>query len=124
LIDAGRCENSRHLKAVPIVESPGRPAVLPSLETVMSGAYRPLSRPLFIYVNTRSVSRPEVEEFINFYLQNAPAMVKEVRSVPLSRTTYTQVTDNFKRRKTGTVFGGNTETGLTVEELLRRETKH
>lgn len=43
--------------------------VLPSQENVLQGIYNPLSRPLFIYVNRKAAERPEVKEFVEFYLQ-------------------------------------------------------
>ncbi|MGZ8156162.1 MAG: PstS family phosphate ABC transporter substrate-binding protein [Burkholderiales bacterium] len=57
-------ENRDKLKSVPIVEKDGKPAVAPSLESVVNGTYQPLARPIFIYVNTKAAQRPEVKEFI------------------------------------------------------------
>lgn len=117
-------ENTGKLKAVPIVEKDGKPAVSPSFETVKNGAYQPLSRPIFIYVNAKSVERPEVKEFVEFYLKNAPALVKEVKYVPLPDAAYSLALENLKKKKTGTGFGGEAEVGVSVEELLKREGKH
>ena len=47
-------ENKDRLKAVPISMKGGKP-VLPSEETVVDGTYQPLSRPIFIYVNVKSL---------------------------------------------------------------------
>src|SRR3954463_6592408 len=55
-------ENKDKLKAVPIVNDKGQ-AVLPSMEAVEKGTYSPLSRPIFIYVNAKSLAKPEVREF-------------------------------------------------------------
>ena len=74
-------ENKDKLKAVPVDdqdESNGQGAILPSLETVKDGSYAPLSRPLYIYVNSRAANRPEVVEFVNFYLDNAAELSQEV----------------------------------------------
>ncbi|MCA9234779.1 MAG: PstS family phosphate ABC transporter substrate-binding protein [Planctomycetales bacterium] len=62
-------ENKDKLKLVAVDSGAG--PVKPSLETVMDGTYTPLSRPLFIYVNKKSLERPEVAEFVKFYLANA-----------------------------------------------------
>jgi len=114
-------ENQDKLKAVPIVEKAGKPAVAPSPETVMNGTYQPLSRPLFIYVNaTAAAFKPEVKEFINFYLQNAPTLVKEVKYVPLPAHEYKAVDAHWKALKPGTGFGGVPEVGVKIEELLKR----
>jgi phosphate transport system substrate-binding protein len=117
-------ENAKKLKAVPIVEKAGKPAVAPSFETVKNGTYQPLSRPVFIYVNAKSVNRPEVKEFVEYYLNNAPKLSREVKLVPLPDTAYKLARENFKKVKTGTGFGGEAEVGVSVEELLKREGKH
>jgi phosphate transport system substrate-binding protein len=117
-------ENAKKLKAVPIVEKAGKPAVAPSFEAVKNGTYQPLSRPVFIYVNAKSVEKPEVKEFVEYYLNNAPKLSKEVKLVPLPDTAYKLARENFKKVKTGTGFGGEAEVGVSVEELLKREGKH
>ncbi|HSI95179.1 MAG: PstS family phosphate ABC transporter substrate-binding protein, partial [Methylophilaceae bacterium] len=114
-------ENKDKLKAAGIIEKAGKPAVLPSQETVMSGTYQPLSRPIFIYVNaTAAAFKPEVKEFINFYLKNAPELVKEVKYVPLPANEYAAVEAHWKSLKPGTGFGGVPEVGVKIEELLKR----
>jgi phosphate transport system substrate-binding protein len=114
-------ENKDKLKAAGIIEKAGKPAVLPSMETVMNGSYQPLSRPLFIYVNaTAAAFKPEVKEFVNFYLKNAPTLVKEVKYVPLPANEYAAVDKHWKSLKPGTGFGGVPEVGVKIEELLAR----
>jgi phosphate transport system substrate-binding protein len=98
-------------------------AVAPSVETVMDGTYQPLARPIFIYVSDKAMSKPEVKEFVEYYLKNAPKLVKEVGYVPLSPMHYNQALKNFSSKKLGTGFGGKNEVGIRVEELLAREGK-
>lgn len=117
-------ENTDKLRAVPIVEKEGRPAVMPSIENVKNGSYQPLARPIFIYVNAKSADRPEIREFIEFFLKQAPKLVREVKYVPLPDSAYRLAMENFNKRKTGTGFGGEAEVGVSVEELLKREGKH
>jgi phosphate transport system substrate-binding protein len=117
-------ENSKKLKAVPIVEKAGKPAVAPSMETVKNGTYQPLSRPIFIYVNAKAMEKKEVRDFVEFYLRNAPKLVAEVKYVPLPEKAYKLATDNFQKKKLGTGFGGEPEVGVSVEDLLQREGKH
>lgn len=74
----------------------GSEVVKPSLETVSNGTYTPLSRPLFIYVNSTSVKSPEVVDFVNFYLNNAGELSKDVGYIPLPTEKYTQQIQNFK----------------------------
>jgi phosphate transport system substrate-binding protein len=117
-------ENTSKLKAVPIVAAAGKPAVTPSAETVKNGTYQPLSRPIFIYVNAKSMEKPEVRDFVEFYIKNAPKLVKEVKYVPLPDMAYKLAMDNVKKKKLGTGFGGMAEVGVSVEELLKREGTH
>jgi len=116
-------ENQDKLKAAPILDKGARRAVSPSLQTVMDGTYQPLARPIFIYVSDKGMQRPEVREFVEYYLKNAPKLVKEVGYVPLSQQHYDMALRNFSSRKLGTGFGGKSEVGVKVEELLAREAK-
>lgn len=114
-------ENQDKLKAVPIIAKKGAPAVSPSMEAVKDGSYQPLSRPLFIYVNaTAAAFKPEVKAFIDFYLQNAPTLVKEVKYIPLPANEYAAVTKHWKALKPGTGFDGTPEIGVKIEDLLAR----
>ena len=88
-------ENKDRLKLVGVDNGNG--AVKPSLETVKNGSYSPLSRPLFIYVNSTAVARPEVISFIDFYLENAPQLSKEVGYIPLPASEYDKQKSNFKQ---------------------------
>jgi phosphate transport system substrate-binding protein len=113
-------ENKGKLKAVPIVNKAGKP-VEPSLEHVIDGTYEPLSRPIFIYVSAKALDRPEVKEFVEFYLKNGGALAKEVKYVPLSDADYKHALDNLNRRKTGSAFKGESEVGVKVADLLKRD---
>lgn len=116
-------ENQSRLKAVPIVEKAGKPAVLPSQESVIGGTYQPLSRPIFIYVNAKSLQKPEVKEFIEFYMKEGPTIAKEVKYVPLPATAYKMNLDHLAKGRKGTVFGGEAEVGVTIDALMAREAK-
>ncbi|MFZ3087655.1 MAG: PstS family phosphate ABC transporter substrate-binding protein [Methylotenera sp.] len=114
-------ENKDKLRAVPVAAKAGSAGVLPSAATVMDGTYQPLSRPIFIYVNATSAAfKPEVKAFVNYYLDNAPALVKEVKYVPLPAEDYAAVKAHFKAMKPGTGFGGKNEVGIKITDLLNR----
>jgi len=114
-------ENKAKLRAIPISAKAGSPAVMPSPEAVKDGTYQPLARPIFIYVNaTAAAFKPEVKAFVNFYLENAPALVAEVKYVPLTTEDYTAVKAHFKAMKPGTGFGGKNEVGIKVKDLINR----
>ena len=115
-------ENTARLKAVPVVNPKGK-AVAPSMENVLSGAYEPLSRPIFIYVSAKAYEKPEVREFVEFYMKHGAKLSKEVKYVPLPDRAYTTSLEHLKKGKLGTVFGGVAEVGVTIDELLKREGK-
>jgi phosphate transport system substrate-binding protein len=115
-------ENRDKLKAVPIVNEKGRP-VAPSMEAVEQGNYSPLSRPIFIYVSAKSLEKPEVKEFIEYYMKHGGKLAKEVKYVPLPESAYRMALEHVQKGKKGTVFGGMAEVGITIEELLKREAK-
>ena len=79
-------ENEDKLKLVAVDSGEG--CVLPSVETIADGAYSPLSRPLFIYVSKTSLERPEVREFVRFYMEHGAELTAEVGYVPLSAQEY------------------------------------
>ncbi len=116
-------ENKDKLKAVPIVNKGTTKAVSPGIETVMDGTYQPLARPIFIYVSEKSMSRPEVKEFIEFYLTHGAKLSKEVGYVPLGKQHYDLAMKNFKGKKLGTGFGGKAEVGVKLDDLLNRPAK-
>jgi phosphate transport system substrate-binding protein len=102
----------------------GKAGVLPSMETVKNGSYAPLSRPIFIYVSKKSARRPEVQRFVDFYLETRPTLVSEVKYVPLPEAEYDGVSRNgFKNGQAGTAFGGKAEVGVSIMELLNRRPK-
>ncbi len=97
--------NKSKLKLIPIDNGDGKP-VAPSPDTVRSGAYHPLSRPLFIYVNAESAKRPEVRSFVDFLLTNPKKIVEhpKVSYVGLSDALYEAARGRINSGKTGTAF--------------------
>jgi phosphate transport system substrate-binding protein len=79
-------ENQDKVKLVAIDAGDG--CVTPTASTIESGAYKPLSRPLFIYVNRASMDKPEVKAFVEFYMTKAQQLVREVGYVPLADSAY------------------------------------
>jgi phosphate transport system substrate-binding protein len=79
-------ENKDKLKLVAI--DSGKGPVLPSKETIDNATYVPLSRPLFIYPNKAAMARPEVKEFLKFYMTKGPALVAEVGYIPMQPDVY------------------------------------
>lgn len=79
--------NKDKLKLVPVNDeddSNGAGAIFPTLQTVKDKTYTPLSRPLFIYVNSTAAEKAVVQDFVTFYLENAATLVTEVGYIPLT----------------------------------------
>ena len=112
--------NQSKLKAVAV--DSGNGAVLPSRETVETGEYQPLSRPLFIYINSSAAQKnPALKDLVEMYLAKAPEIVSQVGYVPLPEDGYRLTKIHFQRGKVGTVFGGRSAFNLTIGELLRKQ---
>ena len=114
-------ENAKKLKAAAIWN--GKAFVAPSDKVVEDGSYQPLARPIFIYVNAKSLEKPEVKEFIDFYMTHGAKLTKEVKYVPLPANIYKANVEHMNKPKLGTVFGGVPEVGVKIDELVKRETK-
>ena len=74
-------ENADSLKAVEI--DGGEGCVAPSVDTARDGTYVPLSRPLFIYVKTESLARPEVFGFTEYFLTNSIQLAEDALFIPV-----------------------------------------
>ncbi len=79
-------ENQDNLKIVPIDEGNG--PVAPTAQSINDGTYSPLSRPIFVYLNTDSLARPEVRSFVDFYIDNAAGIANEVGYIELPEEMY------------------------------------
>lgn len=86
-------ENKESLKLIGVDNGSG--AVLPSFETVKEGAYAPLSRPVHIYVSNKAVKNPAVVAFVNFYLETAAELVRDVGYIALTDEEYQEQKEKF-----------------------------
>jgi phosphate transport system substrate-binding protein len=75
-------QNRDKLKALGIDGSKG--CVKPSRQTVQSGEYTPLARPLFVYVKQDSLARPEVKAFLRYMVDHERAIARAAQFVPLT----------------------------------------
>lgn len=90
-------ENKEKLKVLGIEPEPGKAAVKPSQATVLDKSYTPLSRPLYIYVNSKAIKRPEVVKFVEFYLDNAKDLAESAGYVPLPDAEYNAEIEKFSK---------------------------
>jgi phosphate transport system substrate-binding protein len=76
-------ENEGEVKAVKIDGGDG--CVAPSAETVQSGEYKPLSRPLFTYVREdRLEEKAAIDPFLTFLLDNEARLARAAKFVPMT----------------------------------------
>jgi phosphate transport system substrate-binding protein len=75
-------ENQDTLKALEVDDGSG--CVAPSVETAQNDEYVPLSRPLFIYPSDKALQQPEVEAFVQYYLDNVNSVAETVGFIPLT----------------------------------------
>ena len=114
-------ENKTKLKLVAIDDEKGNGPVFPTDSTVRTGLYAPLSRPEFIYINAVSASSPVVQEFVKFYMENAPVLVKEVGYVPLPAEVYQLSYQRFLNKKTGSMFQNKSTVGVDLIALMKAD---
>jgi len=114
-------ENKDKLNALAIVAKNKTNAVEPTEATVMDGTYQPLARPLFIYVNgTKGAFDKDVKAFVEYYIANAPKLVKEVKYIPLNTAEYAAVSKHWQSKKSGSGFDGTSDVNLKIEDLIKR----
>jgi phosphate transport system substrate-binding protein len=90
-------ENKDRLNLVKV--NNGNGCVTPTAKTVQSRRYKPLSRPLFIYVKKTSFAKAPVRAFIGFILKNERAIARRARFVPLTDAQLALARDKFKGRR-------------------------
>ncbi|ACL23434.1 PstS family phosphate ABC transporter substrate-binding protein [Chloroflexus aggregans] len=112
-------EYADRLRAVAIDNGNG--CVAPSIETISNGQYQPLARPIFIYVRADRLARAEVRTFVDLYLQNGSLFASQALYVPLPSTAYELALRRVERRRTGSIFSGGSQVGLSIEQLLQLE---
>lgn len=86
-------EHKNKLNAVSI--DSGKGPVVPDDATINNETYAPLSRIVYIYVSKKAAKRPEVKEFVNYYIDNAAELVKSVKYVPLAADKYAAAKKEF-----------------------------
>lgn len=113
--------HQKRLKALGIEwDAKSKPAVKPSEEAVLAGTYNPLARPLFIYVNVKSLEKPEVKKFVEFYLQNVDRLAREVKYIPLPSEAYGKIKSRFEKMEKGTAFLHQSDLAVPIGEILNR----
>jgi len=116
-------ENRERLKILPIddgVPTNGDGPIAPTMETIRNGTYQPLSRPVFIYVATKSLGRPEVQAFMEYYLRRGTALIDTIGYVALPERAYQLGKARLDAKTTGSIFVGGSQVGVSIDQLLEK----
>jgi len=94
--------NKAKLKLLAIDGGDGKP-VAPNIDGIRAGTYKPLSRTLYVYVNTESLRRPDVGAFLTFFLTSARKIVEHpmVNYVALPDERYAEGLNALKKAAGG-----------------------
>ena len=113
-------ENRDRLKLLGIDGGDG--CVSPSEETINNGTYRPLSRPVFIYLRKDSALKPHIQEFIRYFLSEdgGQKLVSEVGYIPFPDKIYGLIQARVDSTAIGTLFGGSQPHKRSIEEILSK----
>ncbi|MFN3462517.1 MAG: PstS family phosphate ABC transporter substrate-binding protein [Terricaulis sp.] len=111
-------ENQSRLRGLAIDNGAG--PIEPNVQNAENGSYAPLSRPMFIYVNAAALRRPQVQQFVQYFVNNAGRYSTQVGYIPLPANAYQTYLQRAQRRTQGTAFGGRQAIGITIAELLAR----
>ncbi len=113
--------NKDKLKLVGVDNNNGHP-IKPSLDVIRGGTYKPLSRPLFLYVNKEAFRRPEVKAFLQYIFENAKSIVEHprVNYVALSKELYDMGWDRLTHGKTGSAMAAAGPKGGGLDEVYSK----
>jgi phosphate transport system substrate-binding protein len=111
--------NHDKLKLVAIDNNDGHP-VRPSLDVIREGTYKPLSRPMFLYVNKVAYQRAEVKGFLAFFFDNAKAIVEHprVNYVALSDELYRMGRQRLQAGKIGSAMAMAGKKGSSLKDTF------
>ncbi len=93
-------ENRSKLKLVGV--DAGKGCVKPTAQTINSGTYAPLSRPLFIYVAKKATEKPEVVAFVDFYLETVNDLIDSVGYIAVPDSTLEKEVEEWQGFKSAT----------------------
>ncbi len=104
-------ENANKLRIVPVDGGDG--PILPTLETINNGTYKPLSRPIYIYVKGSSLGEAQVQDFVDFYLTHAGKLAEEVGYISLPEDVYTRAKQRVANVEVGSYYHGQVANLIT-----------
>ena len=77
-------QNQDKLNLVGVGVDGGGGCVKPSKQTIQDGSYKPLSRPIFMYVSDKGIAKPQVKAFLDFVMANEPTIAENAQIVAMT----------------------------------------
>jgi phosphate transport system substrate-binding protein len=75
----------------------GKGCVAPSIETIQSGEYAPLSRPLFMYPSAEAIQKPEVKAYMQYVVDNYDTIAEQAQIVPMDSSQASEATSALEK---------------------------
>jgi phosphate transport system substrate-binding protein len=113
-------ENRGRLKVVPVVSGATGAKASTSPEVGAAETEGSLRRPLFLYVNVKSLERPLVRDFVEFTLANGVQIAKAARYRPLTGNAYRLGLAHVRNLTKGSAWDGSVPVGITAAEVEKR----
>lgn len=114
--------NANKLNVVGVKNTKGT-VLMPTAKAISDGSYAPFSRPVFIYVSTKSLEKPEVTAFVDYFLKNITKLATQVGYVALPEAYNKLARVAFDKKQTGSLYPNGEEIGLNLGTLLRKNAR-
>jgi phosphate transport system substrate-binding protein len=98
-------ENADRLRLLGVDGGTG--CIQPSVETIESQTYAPLSRPLYIYVSDVGLAKPQVEAFVEYHLDQGADLVRSVGYIALQPEQYAAELEKVRQLASGAPAEGS-----------------
>lgn len=97
----------------------GDGCIEPTVANVEDGLYQPLARPLFIYISESALARAEVQEFANYYTDEANGeLIAESGYITFPSSVYAKVKERIETKKMGSAFSEISTIGVNLQDVL------
>jgi len=68
----------------------GGGCIKPSQESIQDGSYKPLSRPIFMYVSEKALAKPQVKAYMDYVIANQATIAEASQIVPMTEAQLTK----------------------------------
>lgn len=97
-------KNSHILKTVAIDNEDGKGIVSPNDSTIKNNLYKPLSRPLFVYVSKESLKKESVKQFLNYFGDHLNDFIRTSEYIVPSESQILRYKEKIEKQIIGSEF--------------------